>query len=210
MNSQAYVLFKSPQAATATKHKIESFGEGQKYRQKFTVSYTNPFTNPFKTLPKDGPMRNGNQSNRITSAGYGASLGTGGLPPQQSGYNSNGGYRGRGGYNIRGSLSSISGYNRGGYQSPMTGSFQPPPMNSFQAPAMNGIPHYGGFHNRGGMMSGMRGGPMGMRGGRGGMNPNPMMGMPMGGMNMGGMGGSMGGMAMGVPQIGAAMSVQGM
>ena len=41
----------------------------------------------------------------------------------------------------------------------------------------------------------MRGGAMGMRGGRGGMGPNTMMGMPMGNMGMGGMG-------MGMPQVG--------
>jgi len=62
-------------------------------------------------------------------------------------------------------------------------------------------------------MGGVRAGPMGMRGGRGGMNPNPMMGMPMTGMNVGGMAGAMGGMGgmgMGMPQMGAGMGMQGM
>ncbi|MCJ1393871.1 hypothetical protein MMC18_006747 [Xylographa bjoerkii] len=210
---QAYVLFKSPQAATAAKHKIESFGEGQKYRQKFTVSYTNPYTNPFKTLPKDGPLRNGNQGNRSSSGGYSNSSGIGATPSQQSSYSANSGYRGRGGYNNRGGMSNIGGYNRGGFQQAMPGGYQTPPMNGFQAPPMGGMPSYGGFQNRGGMMGGMRGNPMGMRGGRGTMNPNGMMGMPMGGMNMGGIQGpmgGMGGMGMTMPQMGAGMGMQGM
>ncbi|MCJ1473443.1 hypothetical protein MMC13_002094 [Lambiella insularis] len=206
---QAYVLFKSPQAATAARHKVESFSEGQKYRQKFTVSYTNPYTNPFKTLPKDGPMRNGNQGNRSASGGYSNSPGMGGPPAQQSGYNPSGGYRGRGGYN-RGSVSNVGGYNRGGYQQSMSGNFQTPPMSAFQAPSMGGMPSYGGFPNRGAMVGGMRGTPIGMRGGRGGMNSNSMMGMQMGGMNIGGMPTQMAGMGMnmGMPQIGAGMGMQ--
>jgi len=61
-------------------------------------------------------------------------------------------------------------------------------------------------------MGGMRGNPMSMRGGRGAMNPNGMMGIPMGGMNMGGMQGPMGnvgGMGMTMPQMGAGMGMQG-
>ena len=137
-----------------------------------------------------------------------------GVPsPQQSGYVPNGGYRGRGGFNNRGGMSNVGGYNRSGYQQPMTGGFQPPAMNGFQGPAMGGMPSYGGFQNRGGMMGGVRGGPLGMRGGRGGMTANPMMSMPMTGINMGGMPGTMGGMggmAMGMPQMGAGMGMQGM
>jgi hypothetical protein len=56
------------------------------------------------------------------------------------------------------------------------------------------------------------GGAMGMHGGRGGMNHNPMMGMPMGGMNLGGLPGPMGGMGnmgMSMPQMGVGMGVQG-
>ncbi|KAL8675276.1 MAG: hypothetical protein Q9168_000397 [Polycauliona sp. 1 TL-2023] len=194
---QAYVLFKSPQAATATKQKIESFGEGQQYSKKFTVSYTNPFTNPFRTLPKDGPMRNNNS----TSSRGGQSFGGSGSMSSQQGYNS---YRGRGGgYNNRGSMSGVSNYNRGGYQQPMTGGYQGSAMGGFQG--MSTMQPYGGFQNRGGMMNNMRGSPMGMRGGaRGGMSANGMMGMPMGGM-MGGMGG----MGMGMPQMGTGMAMQG-
>ncbi|KAL8693295.1 MAG: hypothetical protein Q9218_001855 [Villophora microphyllina] len=189
---QAYVLFKSPQAATATKQKIESFGDGQQFSKKFTVSYTNPFTNPFKTLPKDGPMRNNNGNNR---AGQGFNS-SGSIPPQQMGYNSYRGNRG-GGYNNRGNINGMSNYNRGGFQQSRGGGFQGSPMGSFQG--MGGMQPYGGFQNRGGMMGGMRGSPMGMSGGRGGM-----MGMPMGGMMAG-----MGSMGMGMPQMGAAMPMQG-
>ncbi|KAI4110633.1 MAG: hypothetical protein LQ339_001209 [Xanthoria mediterranea] len=204
---QAYVLFKSPQAATATKQKIESFGEGQQYSKKFTVSYTNPFTNPFRTLPKDGPMRN----NNTTSSRGGQSFGGSGSMSAQQGYNS---YRGRGGgYNNRGAMNSMSNYNRGGYQQPMSGGYQGSTMGGFQG--MSTMQPYGGFPNRGGMMNNMRGNTMGMRGsGRGGMGGNGMMGMPMGGM-MGGMGGAMGGgmgggMSMGMPQMGTGMAMQGM
>lgn len=223
MSRQAYVVFKSPQAATAAKHKIQSFGEGQQYTKKLTVSFTNPFTNPFRILPKDGPTRNNNQNNnRSTSGGYGASAGMTAPPPQQMNYNmtnSNGGFRGgRGGFNNRGAMNNMPGYNRGGFQGAMTTGFQGAPMGGFQGAPMGGMQQYGGFQpNRGGMMGGMRGGgPMGMHGGRGGMNPNGMMGMPMGGMGMVGMGGmagpmgGMGGMGMGMPQMGGAMGMQGM
>jgi len=195
-NRQAYLLFKSPQAATAAKHKIESFGEGQQYTKKFSVSYTNPFTNPFKTLPKDGPMRNAN-NNRSTTGSYGSS---GSMSSPHTGFNnSGGGYRGNrgGGYNNRGGAS--SGYNRGGFQQPAAGGFQGGAMGGFQNTAMGGMQQYGGFQNRGGMLGGMRGGPMGMRGGRGGIGPSGMMGMPMGMPNMGA---QIGGMGMGMPQMG--------
>lgn len=221
---QAYIVFKSPQAATAAKHKIQSFGEGQQYTKKFTVSFTNPFTNPFRTLPKDGPMRNNNNqiNNRSTSGGYGAPASISAPPPQQMNYsmnNSNGGFRGgRGGFNNRGAMNNMPGYNRGGFQGPMVTGFQSAPMGGFQGAPMGGMQQYGGFQpNRAGMMGGMRGGgPMGMRGGRGGISPNGMMGMPMGGMGMAGMGGmggpmgGMGGMGMGMPQMGGAMGMQGM
>ncbi|MCJ1308253.1 hypothetical protein MMC25_001906 [Agyrium rufum] len=205
---QSYLLFKTPQAATAAKHKIESFGEGQHYARRFTVTYTNPFTNPFKTTHKDSQNRNNNnQNNRSASASY--SSNTGGMPstPQSNpAYNNpTGGYRGRGGYNNnRGMSTGGTGYtnNRGGGYQPQTvhtNMFQPQP--TFQ-PQMTGMQTYGGFNNnRGGMMgNGMRGGNMGMRGGRGG----PMMNMGMGGMNMGGMP-TMGAMGMGMPAMGMAM-----
>ncbi|KAL8972122.1 MAG: hypothetical protein Q9183_000716 [Haloplaca sp. 2 TL-2023] len=191
---QAYVLFKSPQAATATKHKIESFGEDQQVSKKFAVTYTNPFTNPFKTLPKDGPMRNNSGGNYRSSQSF---TNPGSTPGQQSGYSSYRGNRG-GGYSNRGGMNSMSSYNRGGFQQSRGGGYQTSSMPSFQG--MGGMQPYGGFQNRGGgMMGGMRGGPMGMPGGRGGM-----MSMPMGGMM-----GAMGGMGMGMPQMGVAMGMQG-
>lgn len=129
--------------------------------------------------------------------------GPGNLPSQQNGFNNHsGGYRGnRGsGYNNRGGGS--SGYNRGGFQQPAPGGFSGGPMGGFQNSQMGSMPQYGGFQNRGGMMGGMRGGQMNMRGGRGGMGPNGMMGMPMGNMGMPNMGAQLGGMGMGMPQIG--------
>ena len=95
----------------------------------------------------------------------------------------------------------MGGYNRGGFQQPMTGGFQ----SGFQPSPMGGMQAYGGFQNRGGMAGGMRGGPMGMRGGRGGMGSG-IMGMPMTGMGMG----PMGGMGMNMPQMGVGMGMQGM
>ena len=90
----------------------------------------------------------------------------------------------------------------------MTGGFQGPPMSGFQG--MGGAQSFGGFQNRGGMMGSMRGGSVGMRGGRGGMNGNGMMTMPMGGMGMGNMGTQIGGLGMGMPQMAAGMGMQGM
>ena len=100
----------------------------------------------------------------------------------------------------------MSGYNRGGFHQPVTGNFQDSSMCGFQGSPLGGMQSYGGFPNRGGMMGGLRGGPMGMRGGRGGMNPSAMMGMPMTGMGMGGMGG----MGMSMPQMNGGMGMQGM
>ena len=100
----------------------------------------------------------------------------------------------------------MSGYNRGGFHQPVTGSFQASGMSSFQGSPMGGMQSYGGFQNRGAMMGGMRGGPMGIRGGRGGMNSGGMMGMPMTGMGMG----AMGGLGMSMPQLNGGMGMQGM
>lgn len=100
----------------------------------------------------------------------------------------------------------MSGYNRGGFQQPVTGSFQASGMGGFQGSPMGGMQSYGGFQNRGSMVGGMRGGSMGMRGGRGGMNPSGMVGMPMTGMGIG----AMGGMGMGMQQMNGGMGMQGM
>ncbi|KAL6713538.1 hypothetical protein ACLMJK_009003 [Lecanora helva] len=196
---QAYVLFKSLQAATATKQKIESFGEGQYSTKKFTVSYTNPYTNPFKTLPKDGPMRN---STANSNRGAYGTAGSG----QSTGYNNYRGNRGGGFNNRGGGMNSTTNFHRGGFQQPMSNGYQGSGMGGYQGSPIGGMQSYGGFQGRGGMTGGMRGGPMGMRGGRGGMNPNPMMGMPMGGMGMG----AMGAMGMNMPQMGGGMGMQGM
>lgn len=125
--------------------------------------------------------------------------------------NSSGGYRGGrgGGYNSRGGgVNNMSNYSRGGFQQPMTGGFQGAHMGGFQGAPMGGMQSYGGYSNRGGMMGGMRGGAMNMRGGRGGMGSNGIMGMPMGNMGLGGMGAQMS-MGMGMQQMGA-MGMQGM
>lgn len=103
-------------------------------------------------------------------------------------------------------MNNMPGYNRGGFQQPVTGSFQGSGMGGFQGSPMGTMQSYGGFQNRGSMVGGMRAGPMGMRGGRGGMNPGGMVGMPMTGMGMG----AMGGMGMGMPQMSGGMGMQGM
>ncbi|KKK18478.1 hypothetical protein P175DRAFT_0435707 [Aspergillus ochraceoroseus IBT 24754] len=198
---QAFVEFTSLPAATATKHKIESFASSGQAARKHTVNYTSPQPNPFRTLPKDNIMRKDGQSRpgfSSTTANY--------TPLNNMG----GGFRGRGGgYTGRGGM----GTNMGGFggnrnfQNPM-GGFQNPMVGAgFQGNQM-GMQNYG-FNNRGNMMGGnMRGGPGGMRGRGGGMGSGPnMMNMPgmnpmanmgmnpmSGGMNpmMGGMGGNMG------------------
>ena len=202
LSSQAYVEFTSQQAATAAKHKIDAFGEGQQYAKKHTVTYSNPNVNPFRTLPKDAPMRSGkdSQSNRATSGGFNNDRGN---------QNFSGNFRGRTpGYNAsRGGMSNnmnANNFNRnfsvqgmgnmgGGYGSPMGG---------FPGNTMGG--QYGAGFNRGGMMGGMRGGPAGMRGGRGSMANGMMGGMPMAGMPMAGMA-AMGGMPMNMGQMGGGM-----
>ncbi|KAG5297933.1 RRM domain-containing protein [Histoplasma ohiense] len=209
---QAFVEFRSSQAATATKHKIESFNTQQSSR-KYTVTYTHPNTNPFRTLPKDNPMRG--KDDRQARSG---SSGNFSSPTQSSnfGMNSSSGYRGgRGGSYNRSGMSGGFNANRNFSQPMGAGNFQGVAMGGgFQSAPVGGMQSYGGFNNRGGMMGNMRGGPGGMRGGRGGMGgpaTNPMMpvgGVPnvggmgaigMGGMQMGGMpnqmGGMMGGMA---------------
>ncbi|KAF4630580.1 hypothetical protein G7Y89_g7549 [Cudoniella acicularis] len=184
---QAYVEFTSQQAATAAKHKIDAFGEGQQYAKKHTVTYSNPNVNPFRTLPKDAPTRAGKdgQSNRAPSGGYNNDRGN-------SNGNFGGNFRGRTpGYNARGG--NMNNMNNQGFN------------RNFSGPGMGNM---GRFNNRGGMMGGMRGGPN-MRGGRGGMNNGMMGGMPMGGMPMGGMPGGMGGMPMNMGQMGGGMPAGG-
>ncbi|KAL9114242.1 MAG: hypothetical protein Q9227_001664 [Pyrenula ochraceoflavens] len=201
---QAFLLFTAPQAATATKHYIESLSSAPV--RKYTTTYTNPLSNPFKTLPKDAPARAGAAKHDNSSAPRSASVGSYG-----SGYNDTGGrggYRGRGGYGNRGGMGmgggNSMGYNQnnnrnfsGGYGGGgmRGGGYQGGGMGNFGG---------GGFNNRGGMMGNNFGG--GMRGGRGGggmagMGMNGMGGMNgMNGMGMMGMNGMMP-MGMGMPGI---------
>ncbi|BDD63395.1 hypothetical protein MPDQ_007017 [Monascus purpureus] len=194
---QAYVEFTTTQAATATKHKIESMNVSGQGGRKHMVAYTYPQANPFRTLPKDAPMRKDSQ----VRGGFNSPMN------QNMNFMNNmgGGFRGRG-FNNRGGMNNNMGYRNFGQ--PM-GGFQTGPMvgGGFQGGQMGGMPNYGGFNNRGNMMgSGMRGGGMRGRGG-GPMGAPNMMGMPtmgpMGGMGMtpmaggmnpmmGGMGGNMG------------------
>lgn len=193
-------MFKSPQAATAAKQKIESFGDDQHNSKQFTAVFANPFTNPFKTLPKDGPARNNGTTNPSRPNNFGGS----GQSPANSGFNNNNnsnhnnsaGFRGGRGGNFgssRGGMNAMGGFNRGGYNQTGSPGFQGPSMGGFPNNPMANMQSYGGFQNRGAMMGGVRGGPMGMRGGRGGM-----IGMPMNGMGFGAMGMGMG---MNMPQM---------
>ncbi|CAK7232223.1 hypothetical protein SCUCBS95973_008188 [Sporothrix curviconia] len=191
---QAYIEFTSQQAATATKHRIESqaSGEFQAGQKRHSVIFSSPTTNPFRTLPKETPGRGGahNQQNRNVS-GSGSyqdrSGGSNNYNNNNNNYgNNNNNYRGRGGgnmYNNRGGMGN-QGFNR---------NFSGGNMNAFNnggAGPMNfGGAMGGGFNNGGGNFRGNMGG--GMRGGGGpGMRGR---GGPMGGM-MGGMGPGMGGM----------------
>lgn len=191
-NRQVYVEMASTQAATAMKHKIDSYGEAQPHLKKPTVTYNPPHINPYKTVPKDVPKREGRSDNRAMSSNFGS-----------QGHNkfNSGGFQGRGGYNNqnRGGMNQMSFQNRNFSNPPMSGMTQGgfgTPMTGF-GNNVGGMQQFGNFNNRGGMMGGMRGG-MPNRGGRGGMNPGMMGGMGMGGMGnmsmgmpMGGMGGNM-------------------
>ncbi|GAB7353505.1 hypothetical protein MBLNU459_g3952t1 [Dothideomycetes sp. NU459] len=222
---EAFLELASPQAATALKRRIDSFGaEQQSYVKKHTVIYARPDYNPFKTSPKDAPQRNKAAAAGAYNSGPGFSQG-----------GAVGGFRGgRGGYNNRGGMNNmnngmggagVGGVNRGGYNSQQmgmmgggAGAFNSGMATNFNNNNNNMMGNNfgggmgGGFNNRGGMMGGMRGGFQNNRG-RGGMMgnmgmPNMNMGMGMGmgnmgnmgAMGMGGMGamGAMGGMAMGM------------
>lgn len=187
---QAFVEFASAAAATAVKHKIESFDPKDNFGKKYIVSYHNPNINPYKNPPKDvagrkdhgqtnrgpGHMNQGPRGGMGSYGGRGNYQNRGGMGFQNRNYNQNMNM-GMGGFGVGG-----GGGGGMGFQGGMN------PMNNF------------GNFNRGGMMGNMRGG-MGGRGGRGGMGGgfNPMMGMGMGmgmpnmqmGMGMGNMGGTM-------------------
>ncbi|KAG9843130.1 hypothetical protein KCU77_g9544, partial [Aureobasidium melanogenum] len=175
---EAFVELASPQAATALKHRVDSFGADQQYVKKHTCIYVRPDYNPFKTSPKDAPQRN-----KVVAPG---AYNNG--PAFQSG----GGFRGgRGGYN-RGGMNNMNtsmnmgGMGRGGFNNPqmnMMGGFNGGAMGgNFNNNMMGGFNNgMGGFNNRGGMMGGnMRGGFQNNRGRGGMMMPNMNMGMGMG------------------------------
>lgn len=199
---EAFVELASPQAATALKHRIDSFGAGQQYVKKHTCIYVRPDYNPFKTSPKDAPQRN-----KVPTAGAynnGPGFQSGGFRGGRGGFN-------RGGMNNMNSGMNMGGMGRGGFNNPqmnMMGGFNAGAMGgNFNNNMMGGFNNgMGGFNNRGGMMGGnMRGGFQNNRGrGGGNMMMMPNMGMGMGNMpnmnnmnNMGGMGG-MGAMGMGM------------
>ncbi|EMR67124.1 hypothetical protein MGN70_013531 [Eutypa lata] len=187
---QAYIELTSQQAATATKHAIETSESTQPGGKKPTIIYSSPNNNPFRTLPKDGPTRaNKDQGSR------GGAMSGGYNDRGSSGGNFGGGYNrgGRGGFNgPRGGFNrNFSGGNmNGGYNNNNNN-----PMGGGGFPMGGG--NFGGYNNPrgGGMMGrGMHGGPNNMRGGRGG-GMNPAMNNMMGGMmpGMGGMGMPLGG-----------------
>ncbi|KAI9836981.1 MAG: hypothetical protein M1837_003141 [Sclerophora amabilis] len=225
---QAFVELSSPQAASAVKRKIESFNEGSSYGKKHIISFTASASNPFRTLPKDAPARGKdgprNQDHRSGSAGF-SSPGNTNPGPMTFGMSNSGGggYRGgRGGgnYNNRGgNMNSGSFQNNRSFSGPMGGpahgGMQGAPMPGFQGGQMGGMPNFGGYQNRGGMMNGMRGGNSnsnisGHRAGRGSIPPQHMIGnMP----NIA----AMSGMAMGIPMSSmsgnmgmGSMNMQGM
>lgn len=188
---EVFLEMATPQAATALRRHISTFGSEQAYAKKYTIIFTRPDYNPFKSTPKDNPQRN-KMNNQPAFSG------------NQTGFNNTStGYRGgRGGYN-RGGMNNMNGMNnmgRGGmgmnggngYNNSML-------AGGYNAGMGGGYNNSMGGYNRGGMnMGGMRGGFQ-PRGGRGGFNnPMAMGGMPnmaMGGMpNMMGAMGGMGGM----------------
>lgn len=152
---QAYLLFQSPGASTAVKHKIESMPESATQNRRFPVSFASPSNNPFKTLPKDAPARN--KEERSSRGAY-----------SNPGHSDRGpGFRGRG-----------RGHDRGGFNRNFSGPAAATGFNSNSGAYGSNMNTNGfGFNSKGGMMgSGGRGGSMNMRGGRGG-NMNNMMGM---------------------------------
>ncbi|KAF2488842.1 hypothetical protein BU16DRAFT_214395 [Lophium mytilinum] len=218
---QVYVEMKSTQAATALKHTLESFGNGQEHVKKPSAVFHSAHNNPYRTLPKDVPNRKegGAQNNRSTSSNFGGSQGpSGGM--QNNNYNQGGNFRGgRGNFQHRnqGNMGgNMGGFQNRNFSSPAVGGMgvggygAANPMAGFGGGPnpMAGMNQFNNFGRGGNMMGGMRGGMPQNRGGRGGMG-NMMGGMGMGAMGMGmpnmgmgamggnmGMMGGMGGMGM--------------
>ncbi|KAL9102723.1 MAG: hypothetical protein Q9163_002154 [Psora crenata] len=184
---QVYVLFKSLQATTAMKEKVESFGEGQQVHKKLLVSYANPTNNPFQLLPRPDYIHkiatpNNNERHPLFSQGKAE---TSHHEQQGGGFGGN-----KSASPLRGGFPQPA----GGFNNP--GRTRPSPMGGI--PSSRGVPPPGGipgFMNFGGMgMPGANGGPTGM----------PIMNIAMGGMGMGGMG-----IATPIPQMRGGMGMQG-
>ncbi|KAF2802910.1 uncharacterized protein BDZ99DRAFT_491928 [Mytilinidion resinicola] len=185
---QVYVEMKSMQAATALKHTLESFGNGQQHFKKPSAIFYSAHKNPYRMLPKDVPNRKegGAQNNRSTLSNFGGSQGGSGAM-QNNNYNQGGNFRGG-----RGNFQHRNQGNMGGFQNRMGvgGYGAANPMAGFGgAPNPMAIMNqFNNFGRGGNMMGGMRGGMPQNRGGRGGMG-NMMGGMGMPNMGMGAMGG---------------------
>ncbi|QUC19861.1 uncharacterized protein UV8b_04102 [Ustilaginoidea virens] len=199
---QVYVELESRQAATAAKRFMDKLAsDGGQAAKKLSTSYWNASMNPFKTLPKDAPARGKDQQPRTTPA----------APYNERG-NYSGGFRGRGGFGINRGNMNQNNYNLNNPNRNFNNNSSNMGFNSNMGGGFNGPMGGGnfGFNNRGNMMGGgMRGGPAGMRGNRGGgnmMGMGPMGGMPMGmpaNMGMMGMGGGMPGFQGMAPNFGA-------
>jgi hypothetical protein len=194
--SEAFVELASPQAATALKHRIDSFGADKQYVKKHTSIYVRPDYNPFKTSPKDAPAR----AKVATPGAYNStpSFPSGGFRGGRGGYNRGGGMNNMntgvsvGGVNNRGGFNNSQMNMAGGFNGgAMAGNYNNNNNNNMMGGFNNGM---GGFNNRGGggMMAGNMRGTFQNNRGRGGMMPN--MNMAMGGMGMGMMGMGMGNM----------------
>lgn len=213
---QVFVEMSSPQAATALKHTLESFGQGQQHVKKPSAVFHPAHINPYRTLPKDVPGRkeSGRQDNRSNSGNFSSNNqggGQGGM--QQNSFNNQGGsFRGGRGGNFQnrngagGIGGQMGGFQNRNFSSPVGsmgvgGYGAPGPMGGFGASPMGGMNQFGNFGRGGNMMGGMRGGMPQNRGGRGGMG-GMMGGMGMGGMSMGMPGMPMGGMGANMGMMG--------
>lgn len=201
LRREAFVELQSPQAATALKRRIESFGNGQTYAKKATAIYVRPDFNPFKTYPKDAPARN---KDGFKDRGAPGAYNNGNPNFNQHG----GGFRGgRGNFNnnnSRGGMGGMNNVNTGGFGGQGRGGFQNTQMGmmgygagaggmggNFGNQMMGGFGNQMGFNRGGAGMMNMRGGFNNRGRGNmmgGNMMPNMAMGamgMPMNAMGMG-------------------------
>ncbi|OCK83815.1 hypothetical protein K432DRAFT_164962 [Lepidopterella palustris CBS 459.81] len=218
---QVFVEMASPQASTALKHTLESFGQGQQHVKKPSAAFHPAHINPYRTLPKDVPGRKegGRQDNRITSGNFSSGGQSGGQGVmQQNNYSQSGSFRGgRGGNyqnrnnNTGGMAGNMGGFQNRNFSSPVGGMGvggygAPGPMTGFGGGPMAGMNQFGNFGRGGNMMGAMRGGMPQNRGGRGGIG-TMAGGIGMGNMGMGNIG--MGMPAMGMGGMGANMGMMG-